>query len=774
MKKMEQVKNRTSRLFGEQAGAMIKNVCMQAGHFLLSLLFGGISFAGGLSPFATGFLGGADTDYIIASALGAASGYVVFFGLSGALRLVGAVVIITILKLFIQPKATGSYKAPVTAGITGVGSFAVSLCIYLAAPRDGSFLFMCLSESLIACAFALFSSRVTDIIRDRRKSIFCNPSDTASVFFTASCVLLALERFSFYGFSAARMLGFLALLILALYGGQTAAAITGICCGLTLGLNEAQPQLTFTFILAGIMTGITGGYGRIPVSLSLVLSSALTLILKGNPDTALIALTEAMVPGIFFALIPKKFLSVFSDFLTPLKNDFSGEERIRSLQFMLRRTGKAIKDISGSVGAVSEFLEKSDKPSYNEIPSAVREDVCKVCNKYEFCWSKCKDISEKSFREAAETLIKNEIIVSEDLPERLTLICRMPDKVASGFNKAYLETNARILARNDVYEAKKAAANQFSCIGSLIDAAAEGILSLPPVNTSTASALAPVFRDMGFEVTGICDCEAPSGKSCLQVYCSRVPVIPDKARLLDAIYEATGREYLPPVIDEYTENGTVMCFTEERKFRISCHTASHTGAGEQFSGDTVKSFYDGQGYFYVVLSDGMGTGTRAAIDSVMTANLTARLLRAGFTPENALRTVNCALLIKSAEETLATLDILKIDLETGKAKFYKAGAGFSVIGKSDKTLIVEKSSMPLGILESTAFEKSEIDLSPGDTVIIMSDGANVIPHKQFKELIKSYKGEGMKVLSEAVVKDALTYSISGRHDDITVCAVRIK
>ena len=771
---MEQVKNRTSRLFGETSGAIIKRICLQAGYFLLSLLFGGISFAGGLSPFAAGFLGGVGTDYIIASALGAAVGYAVFFGLSECLRLVGAVVIITILKLFIQPKAEPHYKAPVIAGITGLGCFAVSLCIYLAAPRDGGFLFMCLSEALIASAFALFSARVTDIIRDRRKSIFCNPADTASVFFTGSVVLLALEQFTLYGFSAARILGFLALMILALYGGQTAAAITGICCGLTLGFSETQPQLIFTFILSGIMTGITGGYGRIPVGLSLVLSAVLTIILKGSPDTALISLAEAIVPAVIFVLIPKKFLSVFSAFLLPLKSDFSGEERIRSLQFMLKRTAKAIKDISGSVGAVSAFLEKSDKPSYEEIPLAVKEDVCRACNKYEFCWNKCKDISEKSFREAAEALIKNEVIVSEELPERLTLICRMPDKVASGFNKAYLETNARILARNDVSEAKRAAANQFSCIGNLIDAAADGIQSLPPVNVSAASSLTPIFKDMGFQVTGICEYEAPSGKSRLQVYCSRVPVIPDKTRLLEEIYEATGREYLPPVIDEYTENGTILSFTEEGKFRISCHTASHTGAGEQFSGDTLRSFSDGQGYFYVVLSDGMGTGTRAAIDSVMTANLTARLLRAGFSPENALKTVNCALLVKSAEETLSTLDILKIDLETGKAVFYKAGAGFSVIGKSDKTIIVEKSSLPLGILESTSFEKSEIDLNSGDTVIIMSDGAGVIPHKHFRELIKNYRGEGMKALSEAIVKDALSRSVSGKHDDITVCCVRIK
>ena len=771
---MEQVKNRTSRLSGEAYRTVIKNICAQALYFLLSFLFGGITFAGGLSPFGTGFLGGVSTRYIIASSLGAAMGYAVFFGLFDSVRFVGAVVVICLLKLFIQPKAGLTYKTAVIAGITGVGTFAVSLCVYLAAPGEGTFLIMCFCEALISSAFGVFSGRVQDIIREKRKSIFCNPPDTVAIFFTGSVLLLALDRFSFYGFSPARIFAYCALMLLALYGGQTAAAITGICCGLTLGFNDTQPQLMSTLILSGVLTGVTGNYGRIPVGISLVLSSALTLILKGEPDTALIALSEAVFSAVVFVLIPKRVLTGISAFLLPLKSDYRGEEKIQALHFMLKRTGKAIKDISGSVGAVSAFLEKADKPSYEGIADAVKEDVCKACNKYEFCWNKCRDISEKAFSEASQHIQKNEVIMSEDLPERLSMICRMPDKIATGFNRAYLEHEARILARNDIFEAKKAAVRQFSCLGALIDEAAENIRSFPAVDNSQIPALSELFEGMGFSLTGMCEYTSPSDKSILQVYCNRIPVIPDKAQLIEKIYETTGKAYLTPVIDEYTENGTILSFTEEGKFRISCHTASHTGAGEQFSGDTLRSFYDGQGFFYVVLSDGMGTGTRAAIDSVMTGNLMSRLLRAGFSPENALNTVNCALLIKSAEETLATLDIMKIDLNTGKACFYKAGACFSVIGTSEKTIVIEKSSMPLGILESTTFEKCEIELSSGDTAVILSDGASVIPHKRFKELIKEHRSGGTKALSEALVNEALTLSPSGKHDDITVCCVKIK
>ena len=43
-----------------------------------------------------------------------------------------------------------------------------------------------------------------------------------------------------------------------------------------------------------------------------------------------------------------------------------------------------------------------------------------------------------------------------------------------------------------------------------------------------------------------------------------------------------------------------------------------------------KYFYDGKGHFIMILSDGMGTGGRAAVDGAMASGLMARLLKAGF------------------------------------------------------------------------------------------------------------------------------------------------
>ena len=771
---MENLKNRTRTGVSDALWDTVKRVLWQIMFFVLSFLFGGISFAGGISPFATGFLGGVSEKYIIATARGAASGYAVFFGLIKSLRFVCAVVIICILKLFIEPKATGSLKTALPLIITGIGTFSVSLCVFLASGTDGAYIIMCFCETLVAMAFSLFTGRLTGVTAGKKKGILFSSADTVACIFFGCVILLCLERLSFYSFSPARGLAYFAVMLFASYGKEVMSSVAGISCGLTLGFSEENPHLMPSYILSGLACGVSGAYGKIPVGISLVLSVALSIILQGNPDTAVISMAEAIFPAVIFVAIPERYLALVSKLLIPVSQSAWNEKKGLSVHFMLKRSAKAIKDISDTVGAVSSFLEKTDKPSADSIALAVREDICKECNKYSFCWDKCRDISENAFVKAKDTVLKNERLDPEDLPERLSLICRMPDKIISGFNRAYLEYEARLVARSEINEAKKAAARQFFCIGSLLDDAAEKLCLAPEADPNQAEALAPVFREEGFETEGICVSPSPAGKNVLQVYCTRVPVMSDKERLIEKIYEATGRIYLPPVIDEYSKNGTVLSFAEAGKYEISYHIATLTGAGEEFSGDTCRCFYDGRGSFYAVLSDGMGTGTRAAVDSVMTGNLMSRLLRTGFSPEAALKAVNCALLMKSAEETLATLDIVKIDLETGLAEIYKAGAAFSVIQKKEKTLIVEKSSLPLGILEETAFEKSEIVLSEDDCVFIMSDGAAVIPPVSFRTLIKAHADDDEKTLAEAIKDEALRVSADGRHDDITVVCIRYK
>ena len=764
---MEKLKNRLSGILTAENISLIESVFLQGAFFVMSFLFGGISFAGGISPFGTGFLAGVINKYLIVSAVGAALGYVVFFGLFDSMRFVASICLIVLIRLTLEEKIT-KHRIIFSVLTPVIASFVSSLAVFFAVGGENSYIIMCLCEALISGAFSCFTVRVFTVSALRKKGTYFAPTDTIATIFFGCILLLSVERFSVFGFSPARVLAYFIIMLFALCGKEAASSIAGICAALTLGFNENHPQLMLSFILTGLITGLTGIYGKVPVALSLVVSSALSLILKGDGATAMIAIAETALSGVVFVFVPENILLRFADFVMPLSRDTFSEEKGRSLHFILKRSAKAVRDISGSVSAVSDLLQKTDKPSQELLPETVKEDICKECTKYEFCWNKCRELTEKAFRKANITLQENEQLLKEDLPDRLSIVCRMPDKITDSFNRAYYEYLAKLVSRQEIFDAKKAAARQFYSLGGLLEDAAENLCNIPDSDPMQAVTLMPVFKEMGFSVAGISAFTSLTGKSTLQVYCTHVPVIHDMDILLENIFEATGKYYLPPVADEYSKEGTVLSFCEEGKFTVEYYTASHTGAGESLCGDTSQCFFDGTGNFYAVLSDGMGSGARAAIDSVMTCNLMSRLMRAGFSPESALEAVNCALLVKSAEETLSTLDILKIELDTGNTEFFKAGASFSVIKKAEKTLVVEKSSMPLGILKETAFEKSEISLSAGDIVFIMSDGAAIVPHICFKEIIQSNKNADAAVLSSMAVQKALEMSPSGKHDDITV------
>lgn len=81
----------------------------------------------------------------------------------------------------------------------------------------------------------------------------------------------------------------------------------------------------------------------------------------------------------------------------------------------------------------------------------------------------------------------------------------------------------------------------------------------------------------------------------------------------------------------------------------------------------------------------------------MAAKLTAQLLQAGFAAESAARLVNVALGLKNAgQESGATLDLLTLDLYTGRAGLFKAGAAPSFLCRAGVVRTLDGASLPHG------------------------------------------------------------------------------
>ena len=171
----------------------------------------------------------------------------------------------------------------------------------------------------------------------------------------------------------------------------------------------------------------------------------------------------------------------------------------------------------------------------------------------------------------------------------------------------------------------------------------------------------------------------------------------------------------------------------------------------------------------------MGTGGRAAVDGAMTCAMAESLLKAGIGFDAMLQTVNAALLAKSGDESLATLDIACVDLFTAKAEFHKAGAACTILRRGRKVEVIEASSVQVGIMPQVEFASYSRDLSPGDILVLVSDGVTASGQEWLEDLVLHWdEEENPNLLAQAITDEARHRRSDGHEDDITALALVIR
>ncbi|MCH5194139.1 MAG: SpoIIE family protein phosphatase [Oscillospiraceae bacterium] len=228
---------------------------------------------------------------------------------------------------------------------------------------------------------------------------------------------------------------------------------------------------------------------------------------------------------------------------------------------------------------------------------------------------------------------------------------------------------------------------------------------------------------------------------------------------------------LPEVFS--ADNTKHLCFHELTVFSAEIGQASVNGR-EDTSGDSGIVFNDGFGNVAVLISDGMGSGARAAVESCMTVSLMTKIMRAGLGAETAVRLINLMLMAKSPEECFSTVDLMTVNLFTGKTELLKLGAAQSFIKTGGTVKTVEGRSTPVGIVSSVEISRFGARLSDGDEIVMMTDGIceDIFPH--VRELMLSV-GVTAQDCAERVIAAAEKEKETSpyRQDDKTVYVVKI-
>ena len=222
----------------------------------------------------------------------------------------------------------------------------------------------------------------------------------------------------------------------------------------------------------------------------------------------------------------------------------------------------------------------------------------------------------------------------------------------------------------------------------------------------------------------------------------------------------------------YSGSNLMITIIERPNFKMSFGFAQYSAEGT-LCGDTIKVINDSKGHMVFIISDGMGRGGRAALDGAMGAGLLSKLLAAGFGFDSSLKVVNSALLVKSSDESLATLDCASVDLFTGKCEFYKAGAPLSYILKNTSITKCELSSMPVGILREIEFAKRTTVLNVGDEIIMMSDGITDIGEELLLDFLKYDDSDSPNDRAKEILDFAINHTDERHRDDMSVIVARL-
>lgn len=245
----------------------------------------------------------------------------------------------------------------------------------------------------------------------------------------------------------------------------------------------------------------------------------------------------------------------------------------------------------------------------------------------------------------------------------------------------------------------------------------------------------------------------------------------DSPKIKNEIEKICGRDFEKSRTN-YSGSNVMLTIIEKPNFKMSFGFAQYCAEGK-LCGDTVKTINDTRGHMIFIISDGMGKGGRAALDGAMGAGLLSKLLSAGFGFDSSLKVVNSALLVKSSEESLATLDCACVDLFTGKCEFFKAGAPRSYVVKNHSVSKCELSSMPAGILRGIEFAKRTTVLNIGDEIIMMSDGITDIGEELLDDFLKYDDSDGPSDRAQDILDFAVAHSDARHRDDMSVIVAKL-
>ncbi|MFW5982044.1 MAG: SpoIIE family protein phosphatase [Halanaerobiaceae bacterium] len=641
--------------------------------------------------------------------------------------------------------------------------------------------FITIAESIFLYCVCQIAHRGFVQLIDKKKNL--NSLALFTIFILANGFLIGLANFDFVPFQIVNVLVMTLLIAISYVLGLNYSTLAALAFALVLIAASVIPlNNIFLYIIFAFSTSLLSDKRKIwtiiGVMIAFFLYSAFASNLQELQEIAFLMFSAFLI----FMLVPLKcFRRLFSSLMFDEENGIKDEN-----VFFASGIQEHLKQLSGVFNKLSiTFSEAiptdSGDRALDDFAFIFKSKVCGKCKRLNVCWQQEKDDIYKRLFYLLKTGEKEGFLSINNINKCFAEKCSYIKQIVSSVKVSYEIYQINNFWRNRLKDKQKIVSEQLAGMSEIV----QQFSRETSLTGSKEAALEDIRKKANenqidlYKVEMHCNANNREYFTAEMEQCSGNYICAGQfLQLINAEFQEDYR-----LVSKFCGNkmkdipcrlvyGPIGSY--QLKVASALKSCSSNISGDSFSHKALKDGKD-----LVVISDGMGVGQKASVESKAAISLLETIIDAGFDQSLAIKTINSALYLRNQEESFTTLDICIFDTFTGKITFSKIGAVASFIKRGWELIKIDSASLPAGILDKIEVSHNEIQVYPDDFVIMLTDGVMDIrddiedKEEWLRQLMQNSSFDKPEDMLDYMLDNVLDFE-GDINDDMTMLVIKIE
>lgn len=644
-------------------------------------------------------------------------------------------------------------------------------------------------EAVLAFILTLIFIQALPVLMQAKKRHSLRNEEMICLMILLASVMTGTVGWILFDVSVEHVLSRYLILLFALVGGAPLGASVGVITGLILSLADMEAIYQMSLLaFAGLLAGLLKDGGKIAVSLGMVLGSSILTVYVEDPSTVLHSTMESAIAVLLFWMTSRKLVKLLAKFVPGtqehIKTHYEYAKRVRDLTAeRVRQFSDVFRNLSKSFKQGLEVqAEQRREADIEHFMNEVTTQICAKCFKHKQCWGNQSHQTYAMMTDMMAMVEEKGDKSRNYIAPEWEQACRKVPRVLDVMREQVRLHRNNQRWKQQIAESRQLVADQLVGVSQVMEDLAREIQREGHELYLQEEQIRQALEQLGLSIVSIDVISLEEGNVEIEIVHQYSKGFDECRKIIAPLLSDILGENIVVKEEVPSSRGTgyyTVTFGSAKEYEVETGVAGAAKGGDLLSGDSFSTAELGNGKFVVALSDGMGNGERARAESSTALSILQQLLQSGMDEKLAIKSVNSVLLLRSPDEMYATVDMALIDLYTAGTTFMKIGSTPSFIKRGNEVIAITANNLPVGILNEIEVDLISVQLKPGDTLIMMTDGLYEAPryavNKELwmKRVIGEIEAEDPQQFADCLLERIVRERQGEIEDDMTVIVAKI-